>query len=55
MKAIGGNHHKLVASWARARARLIVGVAELNPQSEVPQLSFLEEIPVPGLQMKIKK
>jgi hypothetical protein len=30
-------------------------VAKLNPQSEVLQLSFLEESPVPTLQIKMKK
>jgi hypothetical protein len=43
VKAIRGDDQEFRTAWVSTRARCIVGVAELNPQPELSQLSSLKK------------
>jgi hypothetical protein len=53
VKAVWGDDHEFRTAWVSARARFIVGVAELNPQPELSQLSSLKKCAVPRLPEEI--
>jgi hypothetical protein len=49
METIWRDNDELVVPRVGSRARMVVGVAELHPQAELPQLSSLEKAAVPRL------